>query len=59
MCEAQARPVDAVISRPMGGQRVPEPWLSADDIAAHVGVTKETVDAWITVHAKRVCSRPP
>ena len=24
-----------------------EPWLSADDIAAHLGVTKDTVYAWI------------
>ena len=24
-----------------------EPWLSADDIAAHLGVTKETVYVWI------------
>lgn len=24
-----------------------EPWLSADAIAAHLGVTKETVYAWI------------
>jgi excisionase family DNA binding protein len=26
---------------------VPEPWLSADDIATHLGVTKDTVYAWI------------
>jgi len=26
---------------------VPEPWLSADDIAVHLGVTKDTVYAWI------------
>jgi excisionase family DNA binding protein len=26
---------------------VTEPWLSADDIAAHLGVTKDTVYAWI------------
>jgi excisionase family DNA binding protein len=25
-----------------------EPWLSADDIAAHIGVTKDTVYAWIS-----------
>jgi excisionase family DNA binding protein len=25
-----------------------EPWLSADDIAAHLGITKDTVYAWIT-----------
>ncbi len=24
-----------------------EPWLSADDIASHLGVTKDTVYAWI------------
>ncbi|QTV78981.1 helix-turn-helix domain-containing protein [Microbacterium sp. NIBRBAC000506063] len=24
-----------------------EPWLSADDIATHLGVTKDTVYAWI------------
>lgn len=24
-----------------------EPWLSADEIAAHLGVKKETVYAWI------------
>lgn len=24
-----------------------DPWLSADDIAAHLGVTKDTVYAWI------------
>ena len=26
---------------------MPEPWLSADDIALHLGVTKDTVYAWI------------
>jgi excisionase family DNA binding protein len=26
---------------------VAEPWLSADAIAAHLGVTKDTVYAWI------------
>ncbi|GAT04199.1 helix-turn-helix domain-containing protein [Mycolicibacterium fortuitum] len=26
---------------------MPEPWLSADNIANHLGVTKETVYAWI------------
>ena len=26
---------------------MPEPWLSADDIAAHLGVTKDTVYTWI------------
>ena len=29
------------------GALVSEPWLSADDIAAHLGVTKETVYVWI------------
>ncbi|MEU0772116.1 helix-turn-helix domain-containing protein [Streptomyces albogriseolus] len=24
-----------------------QPWLSADDIAVHLGVTKDTVYAWI------------
>lgn len=24
-----------------------EPWLSADDIAAHLGITTDTVYAWI------------
>lgn len=24
-----------------------DPWLSADDIAVHLGVTKDTVYAWI------------
>lgn len=24
-----------------------EPWLSADDIAEHLGVTKDTIYAWI------------
>lgn len=24
-----------------------EPWMSADDIAAHLGVSKDTVYAWI------------
>lgn len=27
---------------------MPEPWLSADDIAAHLGVTKDTIYSWIT-----------
>lgn len=25
-----------------------DPWLSADDIAAHLGITKDTVYTWIT-----------
>jgi excisionase family DNA binding protein len=30
---------------------VTEPWLSADDIAAHLGVTKDTVYTWIAEKA--------
>lgn len=26
---------------------MPQPWLSAEDIAAHLGITKDTVYAWI------------
>lgn len=26
---------------------MPEPWLSADDIADYLGVTKDTIYAWI------------
>lgn len=26
---------------------MPEPWSSADDIAVHLGVTKDTVYTWI------------
>jgi excisionase family DNA binding protein len=26
---------------------MPDPWLSADDIAVHLGVTKDTVYTWI------------
>lgn len=26
---------------------MPEPWLSAEEIAAHLGVTKDTVYSWI------------
>ena len=28
-----------------------EPWLSAEDIAAHLGVTKDTVYSWIAEKA--------
>jgi excisionase family DNA binding protein len=28
-----------------------EPWLSADDIASHLGVTKDTVYSWIAEKA--------
>ena len=34
-----------------GGTNVAEPWLSADDIAAHLGVTKDTVCARIAEKA--------
>lgn len=30
-----------------GGATMSEPWLSAEEIAAHLGVTKDTVYAWI------------
>ncbi|WP_442757228.1 helix-turn-helix domain-containing protein [Rhodococcus erythropolis] len=30
-----------------GDSTVVEPWLSADDISAHLGVTKDTVYSWI------------
>ncbi|MFC0071317.1 helix-turn-helix domain-containing protein [Umezawaea endophytica] len=30
-----------------GGSVVSDPWLSADNIATHLGVTKDTVYAWI------------
>ena len=39
------RGVDQAISQEVSP--VPEPWLSADDIATHLGVTKDTVYAWI------------
>ncbi|MHA7126980.1 helix-turn-helix domain-containing protein [Janibacter indicus] len=31
-----------------GPATMSEPWLSADDIANHLGVTKDTVYAWIS-----------
>lgn len=34
-----------------GRTNVAEPWLSADDIAAHLGVTKDTVYTWIAEKA--------
>jgi len=34
-----------------GGSLVTEPWLSADAIALHLGVTKDTVYAWISQKA--------
>jgi excisionase family DNA binding protein len=30
---------------------VAEPWMSADDIAAHLGITKDTVYVWIAEKA--------
>ena len=30
------------------GSNVAEPWFSADDIATHLGVTKDTVYTWIS-----------
>ncbi|BAH33607.1 conserved hypothetical protein [Rhodococcus erythropolis PR4] len=35
----------------IGGSNVAEPWLSADDIAAHLGITKDTVYVWIAEKA--------
>lgn len=34
-----------------GRTKVAEPWLSADDIAVHLGVTKDTVYTWIAEKA--------
>lgn len=31
-----------------GDPTLAEPWLSADHIAAHLGITKDTVYTWIT-----------
>lgn len=31
----------------LGKGKVNEPWLSADDVAVHLGVTKDTVYTWI------------
>ena len=36
-----------------------EPWLSADDIAAHLGVTKDTVYTWIAEKAMPAQGRTP
>jgi len=44
-----AYPIERCFSRAEG--LVPEPWLSADDIAAHLGVTKDTVYSWIAEKA--------
>ena len=30
-----------------GGTAMSEPWVSAEEIAAHLGVTKDTVYSWI------------
>ncbi len=35
------------VRRGKGRHVVSEPWLSAEDIATHLGVTKDTVYAWI------------
>jgi len=43
-----ARTHPAKAGSPREGRRVvSEPWLSAEDIATHLGVTKDTVYAWI------------
>ena len=34
-----------------GRTNVAEPWLSADDIGAHLGVTKDTAYTWIAEKA--------
>ena len=34
-----------------GRTNVAEQWLSADDIAAHLGITKDTVYTWIAKKA--------
>lgn len=36
-----------MVTEPAEEVCVSEPWLSADDIAAHLGVTKDTVYSWI------------
>jgi excisionase family DNA binding protein len=50
----QIRQADAKVKRSYrrvstGGGVVPGPWLSADAIATHLGVTKDTVYDWIAV----------
>lgn len=35
------------LSTVLGRIDVTEPWLSADDVALHLGVTKDTVYTWI------------
>src|SRR5690625_1196982 len=35
----------------LDGGKVTEPWLSADDIASHLGVTKDTIYTWIAEKA--------
>lgn len=34
------------------GARMSEPWLSADHIALHLGVTKDTVYSWIAAKGR-------
>ena len=36
-----------------GRSNVAEPWLSADDIAAHLGITEDTVYTWIAEWVRR------
>ena len=43
--------VSARVAIERGRTNVAEPWLSADDIAAHLGVTKDTVYTWIAEKA--------
>jgi excisionase family DNA binding protein len=35
------------VRRPWGGTAMAEPWLSAEEFAAQLGVTKDTVYVWI------------
>lgn len=41
------RTVCPPLGRLCEGDNLIEPWVSADDIAAHLGVTKDTVYSWI------------
>ena len=41
----------ACLAKERGRTNVAEPWLSADDIAAHLGITKDTVYTWIAEKA--------
>jgi excisionase family DNA binding protein len=33
---------------PVNVDRVSEPWVSADTIADHLGITSDTIDSWIS-----------